>query len=64
MGKLYTVDKILEILNNDGWRFDSKKGSHRHYTHPTKQGKVTVPIGNKELGKKTANSILRQAGLK
>ena len=64
MGKVYTVKKILEIIDNDGWRYDSQEGDHRHYEHPVKKGKVTVPVKNKELGKKTANSILRQAGLK
>jgi predicted RNA binding protein YcfA (HicA-like mRNA interferase family) len=64
MGKVDTVDTILRMLAEDGWKFDSQEGSHRHYEHPVKKGKVTVPTGNKELGKKTANSILKQAGLK
>jgi predicted RNA binding protein YcfA (HicA-like mRNA interferase family) len=64
MAKVYTVGKIKKMLCNDGWILDSQKGSHMHYKHPTKKGKVTVPIGNKKLGKKTANSILKQAGLK
>jgi predicted RNA binding protein YcfA (HicA-like mRNA interferase family) len=64
MGNVYKVDTIIKILDNDGWKFDSQEGGHRHYEHPVKKGKVTVPVGNKELGKKTANSILKQAGLK
>jgi predicted RNA binding protein YcfA (HicA-like mRNA interferase family) len=64
MGRVYTVDKMLEILAKDGWKYDSQEGDHRHYEHPEKEGKVTVPVGNKELAKKTANSILKQAGLK
>jgi predicted RNA binding protein YcfA (HicA-like mRNA interferase family) len=64
MGKVYRVDKIIKILVKDGWRYDSQEGDHRHYEHPIKKGKVTVPVGNKELAKKTANSILTQAGLK
>jgi predicted RNA binding protein YcfA (HicA-like mRNA interferase family) len=64
MGKVCRVDTIIKILAKNGWKFDSQEGDHRHYEHPVKRGKVTVPIGNKELGKKTANSILKQAGLK
>lgn len=64
MGKVYKVDEIIKIIIDDGWKFNSQEGSHRHYEHPVKKGKVTVPVGNKELGKKTANSILKQAGLK
>jgi predicted RNA binding protein YcfA (HicA-like mRNA interferase family) len=64
MGQVYRVDTIIRRLIKDGWKFDSQEGDHRHYEHPVKKGKVTVPVGNKELGKKTANSILKQAGLK
>jgi predicted RNA binding protein YcfA (HicA-like mRNA interferase family) len=64
MGKVYRVEKIIKMLVEDGWRYDSQEGDHRHYVHPIKKGKVTVPVGNKELAKKTANSILKQAGLK
>jgi predicted RNA binding protein YcfA (HicA-like mRNA interferase family) len=64
MGRVYRVDEVITMLGEDGWQFDSQEGDHRHYEHPVKRGKVTVPTGNKELGKKTANSILKQAGLK
>jgi predicted RNA binding protein YcfA (HicA-like mRNA interferase family) len=64
MGKVYKDNAIIKSLRKDGWEFNSQEGSHRHYEHPVKKGKVTVPVGNKELGKKTANSILKQAGLK
>jgi predicted RNA binding protein YcfA (HicA-like mRNA interferase family) len=48
----------------DGWVFKDQVGSHRHYIHPTKPGKVTIPFHNKDLPKKTENSIRLQAGLK
>lgn len=48
----------------DGWIFKSQEGSHRHYTHPTKSGKVTIPFHNKDLTKGVELSILKQAGLK
>ena len=48
----------------DGWYFESQEGSHRHYKHPVKPGKVTIPFHTKELTKFVENSILKQAGLK
>ena len=52
-----------EILA-DGWIFKNQTGSYRHYVHPTKPGKVTIPFHTKDIPKGTENSILRQAGLK
>lgn len=52
-----------EILA-DGWVYKNQEGSHRHYTHPTKPGKVTIPFHNGDLSPKTENSIRKQAGLK
>ena len=51
-----------EILK-DGWIFKSQEGSHRHYVHPTKKGKVTIPFHSKELTKIVEKSIRKQAGL-
>lgn len=51
-----------EILD-DGWVFKSQEGSHRHYVHPTKPGKVTIPFHSKELSKIVEKSIRKQAGL-
>ena len=52
--------KIFE----DGWIFKSQVGSHRHYVHPKKQGKLTIPFHCKDLTKAVENSILKQAGIK
>ena len=56
---------LLRILQEDGWIFDSQRGSHRYFKHPVKPGKVTVPYhgNNKEIHPKTVKSILKQAGL-
>ena len=51
-----------EILD-DGWIFKSQEGSHRHYVHPTKPGKVTIPFHSKELSKIVEKSIRKQAEL-
>src|SRR3712207_8478447 len=38
-------------------------GSHQHFKHPTKPGKVTVPHPRKDLHPRTVRSIYRQAQL-
>lgn len=53
-----------KIIISDGWYFVSQEGSHRHYRHPIKKGKVTIPFHNKDLTKAVENSIKKQAGLK
>lgn len=57
------IEMEKEILA-DGWIFKSQTGSHKHYTHPSKPGKVTIPFHAKDLPKGTENSIRKQAGLK
>lgn len=57
--------QIIVLLKKDGWGLKEQKGSHGQFTHPTKKGKVTVPIhGKDEIPPKTLNSILKQEGLK
>jgi predicted RNA binding protein YcfA (HicA-like mRNA interferase family) len=48
----------------DGWYFKNQKGSHKHYKHPTKPGKVSIPFHPRDLYKREVSSIRRQAGLK
>lgn len=55
---------IIRLLIDDGWLLDSTKGSHHHFKHPEKKGKVTVPHPKKDLPLGTVNAILKQAGLK
>lgn len=60
-----TAKEILRILKADGWTEKTQRGSHLQLIHPSKPGKVTVPMHpGKDLDPKTANSILKQAGLK
>ena len=54
---------IIRELEADGWRAAGTSGSHRHFKHPRKPGKVTVPHPRKDLHPKTIRSIYRQAGL-
>ena len=56
--------EIERIILDDGWRVKTQRGSHRHYVHPAKPGKVTIPFHPGDLDKNTVDSILKQAGLK
>jgi len=56
--------EIENIIKEDGWIYSYTSGSHYYYKHPTKPGKVSIPYHGKDLKIKTANSILKQAGLK
>lgn len=58
--KARELEKLL--LKND-WYYVKQVGSHRHYKHPTKSGKITIPFHTGDVDKGTAKSILKQAGL-
>jgi len=64
MGKVYKVKEIRKMIEADGWYLFNQDGSHAQFKHPTKPGKTTIPMHNLDLNKKTANSILKQAGIK
>lgn len=53
---------IIRRLENDGWRLERSKGSHRQYKHPAKPGRVTVPHPKRDMPLKTALSIYQSAG--
>jgi predicted RNA binding protein YcfA (HicA-like mRNA interferase family) len=36
------IRDVIKMIEQDGWRKISQEGSHRHYKHPMKPGKVTV----------------------
>lgn len=56
--------EMEKLILADGWIFKNQEGSHRHYTHPTKPDKVTIPFHKgKDLNKRTENSIKQQARL-
>jgi predicted RNA binding protein YcfA (HicA-like mRNA interferase family) len=59
-----TSQEIIKRLEADGWYLVQTRGSHRHFKHPTKAGKVTVPHPKKDVQVKTLKMILKQAGLK
>jgi predicted RNA binding protein YcfA (HicA-like mRNA interferase family) len=56
--------EVEKILLNDGWRLKNIKGSHNHYVHPCKPGKVTIPNHRGDLDNLTVQMIMKQAGLR
>ncbi len=46
-----------------GWIYKNQEGSHRHYVHPHRPGKVTIPFHCKTLSIFVEKSIRKQAGL-
>ncbi len=64
MGKAYSSTEVIKRLRADGWVLARTKGSHAHFTHPTKPGVVTVPHPKKDLPLGTVKSIEKQSGLK
>lgn len=64
MGEVYSSREIIQRLKAEGWYEVEGRGDHMNFKHPTRPGKVTVPTKRKDLNKKTANSIFKQAGWK
>lgn len=55
--------EVEKVLLNDGWSLKASKGSHNHYTHPSKPGKVTIPNHSGDLDPRTVKSIAKQSGI-
>lgn len=58
------VRELIQFLKKDGWEEKTQKGSHLQLMHPTKSGKITIPVHGGDIPIGTLNSILKQAGLK
>jgi predicted RNA binding protein YcfA (HicA-like mRNA interferase family) len=54
---------LIGMLERDGWFKIGVTGSHHHFKHQTKPGKVTVPHPRKDMPWGTVRSVLKQAGL-
>ena len=59
-----TFREIERIVKAEGWFLDTIEGSHYHYKHKTKPGKVTIPFHSGDIPKRVIHSIQKQAGLK
>jgi predicted RNA binding protein YcfA (HicA-like mRNA interferase family) len=58
-----TFKEADKMVRADGWYLVSTEGSHYHYKHKTKSGKVTIPYHSGDLPKRVEHSIKKQAGL-
>ncbi len=56
--------EVIKVLIADGWLEAGQTGSHRHFKHPMKKGKVTVPHPKRDFPIKTLKSIEKASGLK
>lgn len=61
--KGYTSKEVIKLLKKDGWYKVNTVGSHHQFKHPTKKGRVTVKHPDKDIPRKTLDSIARQSGL-
>ena len=59
-----TFREVETALTDDGWQLKAIKGSHHHYVHPTKSGKITIPRHSGDLSQTTTKAIFQQAGLR
>jgi predicted RNA binding protein YcfA (HicA-like mRNA interferase family) len=57
-----TSHEVLRRLLAEGWFEVGQKGSHKHYRHASKPGRVTVPHPKRDIPVGTLRSIWRQAG--
>lgn len=64
VGKVYSSEAMIKLVRKDGWELDHIEGSHYIFYHKSKPGIVVIPVHTRTLAKGTANSILKQAGLK
>lgn len=56
---------MIKLLEINGWFLSYWRGDHRQFKHPSKKGKITVPgKASDDLDANTAQSILKQSGLK
>ena len=56
---------IIKIVEDDGWKQVSQRGSHRKFKHPTKPGYIIIAPRklSDTIASGTEKSILQQAGL-
>lgn len=59
-----TGREVVQALGKLGWVTVTQKGSHVQLKHPTRGGRVTVPIhAGETIGPGLLRSILTQAGV-
>lgn len=61
--KSYSSRDVIKLLEADGWYLVQVSGSHHQFKHPVKKGRTTVKHPDKDIPRKTLDSIERQSGL-
>jgi predicted RNA binding protein YcfA (HicA-like mRNA interferase family) len=56
--------RVIQLLEEDGWYRVGQTGSHVHFKHGSKKGKLTVPHPVKDLPIGTLKSIEKASGVK
>lgn len=64
MPKRYSSREVIRMLKADRWVEAGNTGSHHHFKHPSKPGKITIQHPEKDIAIKTANNVLKAAGLR
>ncbi|MBC8532164.1 type II toxin-antitoxin system HicA family toxin [Gehongia tenuis] len=62
--KSYSSREVIAKLIADGWYEVSVVGSHHQFKHPVKRGRTTVKHPDKDIPRRTLDSIERQSGLR
>ena len=62
--KSYSSREVMKLLEADGWYLVNTVGSHHQFKHPRKPGRVTLKHPDKDIPRKTLDSIERQSGLR
>lgn len=62
--KSYSSREVISLLKKNGWILVDVTGSHHQFKHPSKKGKVTVKHPDKDIPRRTLDSIEKQSGLK
>ena len=55
---------VIRLLEADGWKEVTRKGSHAQFRHPVKKGRVTVPDPKRDVPVGALRSIEKQSGIR
>ncbi len=59
-----TAREARRAIERDGWYHVGGSGSHQQFKHPSKPGRVTIPVhGGATIKVDTLKRIIQQAGL-
>jgi predicted RNA binding protein YcfA (HicA-like mRNA interferase family) len=65
MAPTMKVREVIRLIEKDGWHLVASKGSHMHYKHEIKPGRVMIAgKPSKDMARGTLIAILKQAGLR